>query len=61
MLDLLKGRQPWIPVKVDPGELLAKRKTYDADLSDVEGQYQAGRALEAAVAGGHNILMFYVV
>ncbi|MBN2318969.1 MAG: YifB family Mg chelatase-like AAA ATPase [Acidobacteria bacterium] len=57
VVDLLKSRQPWVPVKVDPGQLLAQRKAYDADLSDVKGQYQARRALEVAVAGGHNILL----
>ena len=57
VVDLLRGGQPWNPVKVDPGQLLAQRKEYDADLSDVKGQYQARRALEVAVAGGHNILI----
>ncbi len=55
--DLLKGSLPWDPVNVDPGQLLAQRKEYDADLGDVKGQYQARRALEVAVAGGHNILL----
>lgn len=55
--DLLRGRQPWMPVTIDPGRLLAQQRKYDADLSDVRGQYQARRALEVAVAGGHNILL----
>jgi len=57
VVELLNGRQPWISVKLDPGQLLARQKAYDADLSDIKGQYQARRALEVAVAGGHNILL----
>ncbi|MBN2242272.1 MAG: YifB family Mg chelatase-like AAA ATPase [Acidobacteria bacterium] len=57
VVDLLRDRQPWSPVEVDPGQLLARQRAYDADLSDVKGQYQARRALEVAVAGGHNILL----
>lgn len=30
---------------------------FDVDMSDVRGQYSAKRAIEIAVAGGHNILM----
>jgi magnesium chelatase family protein len=57
VVDLLKGNRPWTPVDVNTGRLLNPSARYDADLRDVMGQYQARRALEVAVAGGHNILM----
>lgn len=36
---------------------MTKEPSYDVDLSDVKGQFQAKRALEIAAAGGHNLLM----
>ncbi|MFA4988277.1 MAG: YifB family Mg chelatase-like AAA ATPase [Candidatus Omnitrophota bacterium] len=45
------------PYRFTPGATTAKRKNYDMDFSEVKGQYFAKRALEVAVAGGHNIAM----
>ncbi|MBM3148126.1 MAG: ATP-binding protein, partial [Actinobacteria bacterium] len=42
---------------VDVGVQLAQPPVCDADLADVIGQHLARRALEVAVAGGHNIIM----
>ncbi|MEJ2110233.1 MAG: magnesium chelatase domain-containing protein, partial [Acidobacteriota bacterium] len=55
-VDLIKGNRPWTPLKHDAAKLPGLSSRYDADLQDVRGQYQARRALEVAVAGGHNIL-----
>ncbi len=57
VVELLNGRQPWIPLIVDRRELLAQNSTYSVDFKDVKGQYQAKRALEVATAGGHNIVL----
>ncbi len=38
-------------------EFFANHQTYDVDLAEVKGQGHVKRALEVAVAGGHNILM----
>ncbi len=45
------------PFKLDLGKLFKHNSDYRIDFSEVKGQYLARRALEVAVAGGHNILM----
>ncbi len=57
VVELLNGKESWIPLAVDRDQLLAQRSSYDADFKDVKGQYQAKRAMEVAVAGGHNICL----
>jgi len=44
------------PLKLEINDLIEK-KEYDADFSEVKGQYLAKRALEVAASGFHNILM----
>jgi magnesium chelatase family protein len=57
VVELLNGREPWIPLAVNRDRLMAQQNLYDMDFKDVRGQYQAKRAMEVAVAGGHNILL----
>ena len=61
VVELLNGKEALIPLAVDRKEILTQSGSYSVDFRDVRGQYQAKRALEVATAGGHNILMLYLV
>ncbi len=54
--EFLSG-MPFAPVEVRSFEAAKSRASYSCDLSFVRGQAVAKRALEIAVAGGHNILL----
>jgi magnesium chelatase family protein len=48
------GRKPF---KLEIDQVLKNSADYSLDFAEVKGQYFAKRALEVAVAGGHNILL----
>ncbi|MFC1755043.1 YifB family Mg chelatase-like AAA ATPase, partial [Thermoproteota archaeon] len=45
------------PTKIDIDKAFQTKPAYDIDFSEVKGQFMSKRALEVAVAGGHNILL----
>jgi len=53
----LQGEEEIAPVKANLAELFEKERSYTLDFSEVKGQLHIKRALEIAVAGGHNLLM----
>jgi magnesium chelatase family protein len=53
----LLGRLEIQPEPCRAAAFFAQAQTLDIDFADVKGQHAARRALEVAVAGGHNLLM----
>ena len=56
-VDFLTGEKRFTPVDLKSFRAAQSRQSYNYDLSLVRGQKVAKRAIEIAVAGGHNILL----
>jgi magnesium chelatase family protein len=57
VMQLLDGKAPWVSLTIDRDRMMSGCSCHDVDFQDVKGQYQARRAVEIAVAGGHNIIL----
>ena len=57
VVEFLTGEAQAQPLQTSEFVSMQSANKYNVDLSEVKGQFVAKRALEIAVAGGHNVLM----
>src|SRR5881227_2596406 len=53
----LRGETPLLPTRADLTGFFSAHQSYDVEFGEVKGQAHVKRAIEVAVAGGHNALM----
>jgi magnesium chelatase family protein len=55
--EFLSRKKDLTPVRGSAAERLTAGSSDDVDFSEVKGQHQVKRAIEVAMAGGHNLLL----